>query len=143
MIGTLRRALDAARLLAQALLDVAHSTGGPPRECPRVRRSFAPDRLRRRLGALDRLRRIAERLGLDWSCRTSALALYRTMLREGARTRLCFGVRRERADDGSPGRYVGHAWTVAGDADDGELRSDYPLVVEYPGTGHSPAWRRG
>ena len=65
------------------------------------------------------------------------------MLREGARTRLCFGVRREGADDGSSGRYVGHAWTVAEDTDDGELRADYPLVLEYPRIGHSPAWRRG
>jgi hypothetical protein len=155
MIGRLRHALVMARLLAETVSDSLRPVHRMPPALPATAaRGPRQGRLRERTRAVSLFFRAVAALGIPWSCRRSAYAVYRALAREGAPARLCFGIRRARPGE-APGRtYVGHVWV----RQDAEAPLDgFPLTVLCPAFSRAPAepgascpaeresdgWRRG
>ncbi len=150
MAGRLHRALTRARLFAESVLDALRSVYRMPPALPAGRPpAVGAGRLRERTRAVSILLRTVAALGIPWSCRRSAFAVYRALLREGTPVRLCFGMRRARPGEAHRGTYVGHVWTrrdSEGNADShaGYLEADdFPMTVTYPATRENVGWRRG
>ena len=155
MIGRLRHALTMARLFAETVSDSLRPVHRMPRALPATGSDdLHSRRLRERTRAVSLFFRAVHALGIPWSCRRSAYAVYRALAREGASAGLCFGIRRARPGEARGRTYVGHVWVQQ----DAEAPLDgFPLTVLCPAFSRAPAepgascpaarendgWRRG